>query len=272
MPNADKEGPSVKTSFIISLFLKLKSFFQTKKSKNLKSDIATEVDIIDNIGSFSEKTLEDIMVPRSDIVSVDINSSLEELSKSIVAHAHTRTLVYQENLDNIIGFVHIKDLFTVLAESKKFDLKKLVRKHIVAPHSMKLVDLLTQMQRSCTHIAVIVDEYGGTDGIVTIEDIIEEIVGNIHDEHDIGEDEDYKIVRPGLIIASARMEIEDLEDILGIAIAAEDDEFDTIGGFIMAKSGSVLDKGEKIHITDDILIEILEATPRAIKQVKITYK
>jgi CBS domain containing-hemolysin-like protein len=279
MLKAEKERPKVKTGFISNLYSKFKSHFKLKKSEKSNSrtehsdrfETATEGKIINNLGSFSEKTIEDIMIPRSDIISVDVSCTLEELSKSIVEHAHTRTLVYQEHLDNILGFVHIKDLFAIIVESKKFSLRKLVRKHIVAPHSMKLTDLLTQMQRSCTHIAVVVDEYGGTDGIVTIEDIIEEIVGNINDEHDIGEDEDYKIIKPGLIIASARMEIEELENILGINIAAEDDEFDTIGGFIMAKSGSVLEKGKKIQITDDVLVEILDSTPRAIKQVKITY-
>lgn len=282
MPKSDKEGPSVKTSFLSNLSSKLKSFcFFGKNSKSkycathCDNHIETpaEGEIINNLGSFSEKNLEDVMIPRSDIVAVDVSISLEELSKSIVEHAHTRTLVYQEHLDHILGFVHIKDLFEVIAESKKFNLKKLARKHIVAPHSMKLTDLLTEMQKTRTHIAVVVDEYGGTDGIVTIEDIIEEIVGNINDEHDdIGDDEDYKIVKPGLIIASARMDIEDLEKILKIKISEEDDEFDTIGGYIMAKSGSVLEKGEKFHINDDVLVEILEATPRAIKQVRITYK
>jgi CBS domain containing-hemolysin-like protein len=280
MLKSNKEGPSVKISFFSNLSSKLKSFplFKNTRSKCCAAhcdnhiETAAEGKIINNLGSFSEKNLEDVMIPRSDIVAVDVSISLEELSKSIVEHAHTRTLVYQEHLDHILGFVHIKDLFEVIAEAKKFSLKKLIRKHIIAPHSMKLTDLLTEMQKTRTHIAVVVDEYGGTDGIVTIEDIIEEIVGNINDEHDIGEDEDYKIIKPGLIIASARMEIEDLEKILNITIAEEDDEFETIGGFIMAKSGSVLEKGEKFHITDDVLVEILEATPRAIKQVRITYK
>jgi magnesium and cobalt transporter len=156
-------------------------------------------------------------------------------------------------------------------ESKKFNLKRLLRKHIVAPHSMKLIDLLTQMQRSRTHIAIVVDEYGGTDGLVTIEDIIEEIVGNIDDEHDIGIDEDYRILKPGLIITSARVEIQELENVLGTQLSSVDDEFDTIGGLIMVKSGSVPEKGEVIHITEDIIAEILEATPRTIKQIKITY-
>jgi magnesium and cobalt transporter len=280
MPNAsDKEDPTEGNESKSSIFTKLKSLWRKeipkqedlKLEKNDNYELPTEGSILNNIGSFSEKTLENIMIPRSDIISVGVDTSLEELSALIVKHAHTRTLVYQERLDNIIGFIHIKDLFEVIVELKKFNLKKLLRKHIVAPHSMKLIDLLTQMQKSCTHIAIIVDEYGGTDGLVTIEDIIEEIVGNIDDEHDIGIDEDYRILKPGLIITSARVEIEELERVLGTKLTCSEDEFDTIGGFIMAKSGSIPEKGEIIHITEDIIAEILEATPRTIKQIKITY-
>ncbi|MDP4708692.1 MAG: hemolysin family protein [Rickettsiaceae bacterium] len=277
--DSDKEDPMVGNKTKSTVFSKLKSLWRKDplKQENLKSEqsdiseLPTEGEILNNLGSFSEKTLDNIMIPRSDIISVGVDTSLEELSALIVKHAHTRTLVYQERLDDIIGFIHIKDLFEVIVESKKFNLKRLLRKHIVAPHSMKLIDLLTQMQRSRTHIAIVVDEYGGTDGLVTIEDIIEEIVGNIDDEHDIGIDEDYRILKPGLIVTSARVEIQELENVLGIQLSGEDDEFDTIGGFIMAKSGSVPEKGEVIHITEDIIAEILEATPRTIKQIKLTY-
>ena len=232
----------------------------------------SEDEMVNNIDNFYEKTVEDIMVPRSDIISVSNDTTLEELSDLIIKHSHTRTLVYRESLDNIIGFVHIKDLFEVIAHSKKFVLKKLMRKHIVSPHSMKLIDLLTRMQARRTHIAVIVDEYGGTDGIVTIEDIMEEIVGKIEDEHDIDEETDsYKILRPGLLVASARVEIEELENIIGIKLKTEHDEFDTIGGLVMAKVGSVPEKGEVIDLDSGVIVEIIESTPRTIKQMKITY-
>ncbi|CAN0602244.1 unnamed protein product [Ectocarpus sp. 12 AP-2014] len=137
---------------------------------------------------------------------------------------------------------------------------------------MKLIDLLTRMKERRTHIAVIVDEYGGTDGIVTIEDIMEEIVGKIEDEHDIDEEIDsYKILRSGLLVASARVEIEELENIIGIKLKTEHDEFDTIGGLVMAKVGSVPEKGEVIDLDDGVIVEIIESTPRTIKQMKITY-
>jgi CBS domain containing-hemolysin-like protein len=228
--------------------------------------------IISNIKSFAEKTVEEVMIPRSDVVSISIDASLEELCKSIIEHGHTRTLIFNEKLDNIVGFIHIKDLFEIIASSKKFHMRSLIRKHIVSPHSMKLIDLLAQMQINRTHIAVVVDEYGGTDGLVTIEDIMEEIVGKIEDEHDVeGEEDDFRIIRPGLLITNARVEIERIESAIGIKLKGEEDEIDTIGGLVMAISGSVPERGEVIVISNDLIAEIIESTPRTIKQMKLTY-
>lgn len=289
LKSSDKEGPTgsgkykIKKSLIgFKTFLKQHLFKRGRDKNSLKTEGSdsisvplihnTEDEIVNNLDNFYEKTVEDIMVPRSDIISASYDITLEELSDLIIKHSHTRTLIYRESLDNIIGFVHIKDLFEVIAHSKKFVLKKIMRKHIVSAHSMKLIDLLTRMQAKKTHIAVVVDEYGGTDGIVTIEDIIEEIVGKIEDEHDIEEETDsYKILRPGLLIASARVEIEELENIIGIKLKTEQDEFDTIGGLVMAKVGSVPEKGDVIDLENGVIVEIIESTPRTIKQMKITY-
>ncbi len=278
---SDKEDPNSpsKLNIFTSIFLKLRSLWQKQKfnktqlrsAQNNSSQLASEEQIIDNICSFSEKTLEDILIPRSDIVSVSVDSNIEEINNIIVKYAHTRILVYKENLDNIIGFIHIKDLFKVIVNSEQFNLKKIIRKHIVSTHSMKLMDLLAQMQRTRTHIAIIVDEYGGTDGLVTIEDIIEEIVGNINDEHDIDVNDNYKIVKDGLVITSARVEIDRLEEGIGVKLPRLNDEFDTIGGLLIAISGSMPKIGNIIHVSDNIVAEILDATPRTIKQVKITY-
>ena len=289
MPKAsDKEVPTgsgkskIKSLMGLKTFLKYYLFKRGKDKKQLLTEAIepsptslihdSEDEIVNNIDSFSEKAVEDVMVPRSDIISVSHDATLEELSDLIVKHSHTRTLIYKERLDNIIGFIHIKDLFEVIANSKKFILKTLIRKHIISPHSMKLIDLLAQMQVNRTHIAVVVDEYGGTDGIVTIEDIMEEIVGRIDDEHDIDEDIDsYKILRPGLLVASARVEIEELENVIGVTLKSEHDEFDTIGGLVMAKVGNVPEKGDVIDLDDGVIVEIIESTPRTIKQMKITY-
>ncbi len=279
-PSPRKDSPNKKTSKIRNFFTKIfvKKNKQSASANSGKDNysfgpqLITGSEIISNIKDFSEKTVEDVMIPRSDIASISIDSKLEDVCKAILEHGHTRTLIYKGGLDNIAGFIHIKDLFAVIAGSKKVSLKKLIRKHIISPHSMKLIDLLAQMQINRTHIAVVVDEYGGTDGLVTIEDIIEEIVGRIDDEHDIEADEDsYKIIRPGFIITSARVEIEDLENAIGTKLRHEDEEIDTIGGLVMAISGCVPEKGEIIIINENVVAEIIEATPRTIKQIKITY-
>ncbi len=261
--------------FFKKLFLKDKALLKKKSNEThlvtVESKLDVKGEIISNIDKFIDKTVEDVMIPRADIISISIDATLEELSKIIIEHSVARTLVYKERLDNIVGFVHIKDLFEIVAKSKNFNLTRVLRNHIISPHSMKLVDLLAQMRMNRIHIAVVVDEYGGTDGLVTTEDIIEEIVGRIDDEHDIGLDEDYKIVKPGLIVTNARVEIEELENVLGTKLKTTDDEFDTIGGLVMAKSGSVPEKGEVIDITNNVIAEILESTPRTIKQIKLIY-
>jgi len=145
-----------------------------------------------------------------------------------------------------------------------------MRKHIVSPHSMTLIDLLKQMQIHRTHIAVVVDEYGGTDGIVTIEDVIEAIIGRINDEHDESlEAENIEIIKPGLMIVNARMEIEELEKVLDVTLRKEEGEFDTIGGLVLVTIGTVPEKGEVIALTEEVTVEILDSTPRAIKQLKV---
>jgi len=245
--------------------------YTNQKESNNASYIQQDV-ITKNFESFAEKTVEDVMIPRSDIISVSYDISLEDLSKTIIKYGHTRTLVYKDNLDNVIGFLHIKDLFEIIAKSKKYSLKKLMRQHIVSPHSMTLIELLKQMQINRTHIAIVVDEYGGTDGIVTIEDVIESIVGKIDDEHDANLDLDtFKILKPGLIVANARMEVEELEKLLNVKLREDDDEFDTIGGLVLAKVGTVPEKGDVITITEEVTIEIIDSTPRTIKQLKIIY-
>ena len=234
-----------------------------------KFDIS-EDQIMSSFNKFVAKTAQDVMIPRSDIVAIKDDVTIDDLNKFIIKHGHTRTLIYKGNLDNIIGFVHIKDLFKIVVESKKYALKKLMRKHIISPQSMKLLDLLAQMKIHRTHIAVVVDEYGGTDGVVTIEDIVEEIVGPIDDEHDEAVVlESYKIIKPGLVIVSARVEIEELENVLSVKLRDDNDEFDTIGGLVMAKAGNVPEKGAVISINEDITIEILDSTPKTLKQLKI---
>ena len=161
----------------------------------------------------------------------------------------------------------------MLAQNKHFQLKKIIRKPIISAPSMKLTDLLITMQRQRTHISIIVDEYGGTDGIVTIEDIMEEIVGRIDDEHDDKLESDaYQILDSSTVLSSSRVEVEDLERILGVKLKDDKDEFDTIGGLVLAKVGNVPSPGTKIEISHQVELEVIDANARTLKQVKLTLK
>lgn len=259
------------------LIKKLKSIFARKKIQQAplqieNSGIGEENILATNINHFEEKTVEDVMVPRSDISSVNVNISLEELQKVILENGHTRTIIFNENLDDIVGFVHIKDLFEVIANKKKFNLRSIIRKVLTCPHSMKLNELLKKMQHSRTHISIVIDEYGGTDGLITIENIIEELVGEIDDEHDeTASESQYKVERAGVIVTNSRVEIEVIEELIGFKITNEDDENDTIGGLVMSISGNVPAKGEKITLCDGVEAEIIDSTLRVIKKLKITY-
>ncbi len=252
------------------------SFEQTIDRIKIAAQVMSEEEknIFRNFLLFGHKTVAKVMIPRSDIGTVSLDSSAEELSKIILENGHTRTLVYEDTLDNIIGFVHIKDLFNSFVLKKEFNLKKLVRKHIIAAPSMKLVDLLAEMRKRRTHIAVILDEYGGTDGMVTIEDVMEEIVGQIEDEHDAEDKviEHYKIVNPHTILCNARVDIEEIEKILKIKLKKQDDYFETVGGLVLARAGHVPKSGATILIEDNVFAKIVEANSRTIKTIKLYIK
>lgn len=267
------------------LFSPIKSLFSNKVPddffsviKRLKTNsqkmTLDEHNILANLLKLKGKTIEDIMVPRSDIAAIKLTTNIEELNESIkVKIPHTRTLIYDGTLDNIVGFIHIKDLFKALVTKQNFRLKKLIRKHIIAAPSMKLLDLLAKMRREKTHIAIVIDEYGGTDGLVTIEDVMEALVGRIDDEHDQkSEYDNYKVINNSTIISNARVEVEVLEEIIGEKLKDDDDEFDTIGGLVLTKMGNVPAVGTKINVSENIEIEVTDANPRSLKQVKIMLK
>lgn len=243
--------------------------------RKLKSDSSKmpieEKSIFLNLLKFSQVTVEDVMIPRSDIKALKLSTSVVSLSQMLNNTVpHTRMLVYNETLDDIIGFVHIKDLFKLLITGEQLEWNKIIRKPIISAPSMKLIDLLVKMRRDRVQISVVVDEYGGTDGIITIEDIMEAIVGRIDDEHDEQSDNDgFKLVNKNTILSNARVKVEDLELALGVTLKTEDDEFDTIGGLVLAKIGHVPSVGAKINIANQVELEVIDANPRLLKQVRL---
>lgn len=247
-------------------------FYQTIKQLKISSKTMSveEKDLLHNFLSFSNKTVSDVMIPRSSICALDDSLSTEEIYNFIDKHAHTRTFVYTGTLDNIKGFIHIKDLFALLITKQPFVLKKLLRKPLIVAPSMKLIDLLAEMQRARTHTAIVIDEYGGTDGMVTIEDIMEEIVGRIEDEHDQEDEFKYKALKDNTLLVNARIEVEEIEELLGIKLKNSEDEFDTVGGMVLSVVGHMPSIGDVISLSERITAEIVETTPRSIKLVKLT--
>jgi len=233
-------------------------------------------------------TIEDVMVPRADIIAVDDTISVADLMGVFRQAEHSRVPVYHETLDDPRGMVHIRDLMSwITSEAEackegslnlgKVDLGRniasinILREILYVPGSMSVLDLLLKMQTTRLHLALVVDEYGGTDGLVSIEDLVEEVVGDIADEHDV-EDEPLIKSDPRLgLVADARTPISDLEKHLGLELASEEqeEEVDTLGGLVFAIAGRIPARGELVQHPGGIEFEVLDADPRRIKKLRI---
>ncbi len=242
-----------------------------------ESDLSNEEHhMIRNLLGFRDVRVEDVMVPRADITAVEDNIGFDELLEQFVECAHSRIPVYNEMLDNPVGMVHIKDILPFSRTgASEFELKSVIRNVLFAPPSMPALELLLRMQATHTHMALVIDEYGGTDGLLTIEDLVEEIVGEIEDEHDDGLDDPVIVQNSsGKWHADARLEVEELEKALSITLADTDFvDVDTIGGLAFTIAGRIPQRGEILHchLADKRLLEMLvrEADPRRIKMLEI---
>ncbi len=231
-----------------------------------------EQQMLKKVLNFGVLQVSDIMTLRADIKAVEYNCSLEELKSHLVQYYHTRVPVYNDTLDNIKGFVHIKDLIPVLSGTSPFNMALVLRDILFVPPSMKIADLLVKMRAAGVHIAIVIDEYGGTDGLVTLEDIFEEIVGEIQDEHDEDEVEASLYWNAkGYADVDARVRVERLEKELQLPLETEEDDpadYDTLGGLILHRLGHVPVNGETIPY-GKASFEILSADSRTIKKVRI---
>jgi magnesium and cobalt transporter len=229
--------------------------------------------LLKNMIHFGELTVCDIMIPRTQIMGIEIGTSLMDLKRHIVEIGHTRIPVYDDSLDKIEGFIHVKDLFPLTVESRSFDMKKVMREILFVPPSMRIVDLLLRMRVSGCHIAIVVDEYGGTDGLVTMEDLFEELVGEIQDEHDEDAEElMLEWVGDQALEVDARVPILQLEEALGEPIVDPllERDYDTVGGLVFFALGRVPVKGEVLHLSSRFKIEIIAADLRRIRRVRVT--
>ncbi|MEX6724764.1 hemolysin family protein [Parapedomonas caeni] len=235
---------------------------------------AVERTMLRNLLSYGELRVDDVTVPRTDIVAFDASGSFEELARLFAEAGHSRLPVYRESLDAVIGMVHVKDVYQHLVRPDPKGpprIDKLLRSVLFVPPSMRVLDLLARMRASRTHMAIVVDEYGGTDGLATIEDLVEQIIGEIEDEHDEAEASLLKRLPNGLYDADARLPLTELEAELKSDFLSEDDdsEVDTVGGLIFMLAGRVPVIGESIDHPSGFRFEILDGEPRRVTRVRV---
>lgn len=303
-------GPSPKPDSLLS---RLKGLFSPERDATLRQSLEGVIASHDaqnpadmmraeaksmtlNLIKFADLRIDDVMVPRADIVAIESSATIKELLERFIDANHSRMPVYRETLDDLSGMIHIKDLVRWLAQKGVKTRRKkgakdtvlaglslsvtdlatevsalgIAREVLFVPPSMPAADLLIKMQSTHIHIAIVVDEYGGTDGLVSIEDLVEQIVGDISDEHD--SDEELIVSNgDGTFTASARADLQELEQLLGVDFLPEerDEETDTLGGLIFSMFGRVPVRGELLRHNSGIEFEVLDADPRRVKRVKI---
>lgn len=221
-----------------------------------------------NLLHFGEMRVDDVAVPRSDIIAIIETASFTELVALLAEAGHSRLPVYRDTLDQIVGMIHVKDVFAVLAEGRPPPpLTDLMRQPRYVPQSMGVLDLLAEMRATRTHLAIVIDEYSGTEGLVTIEDLVEEIVGEIEDEHDDEPEALWVRRADGSWDVDARAELDDVGEMIAPALAMTDDDVDTIGGLAAVLSGHVPEVGEIIDHPSGWRLEVLAADLRRVNRL-----
>ncbi|MEX2642645.1 MAG: hemolysin family protein [Acetobacterales bacterium] len=229
-----------------------------------------ERQLLSNILKQREMTVEDVMVPRADIVAVEETATLNEIVELMSRRAHSRLPVYRGTLDDVIGMIHIKDVLAA-GGPERFRLRDILRKPLFVAPSMPILDLLLEMRMERMHMALVVDEHGGIDGLLTIEDVVEEIVGDIHDEHDTVEAPMLTRRADGNLDADARAPLEEVGEMIGPFLTEEDGEedIDTLGGLVFRTAGRVPSRGECIAHPSGLEFEVVSADPRRIRRLLV---
>ncbi|MEO1238200.1 MAG: hemolysin family protein [Pseudomonadota bacterium] len=230
--------------------------------------------ITPGLSNLRRMRVEDVMIPKVEIVAVPVTSTQSELVDVFRASGLTRLPVYDETLDSPMGMVHLKDLALqhgFNGAGERYNLRKMLRPLLYAPPSMPIGVLLQKMQSDRRHMALVIDEYGGVDGLVTIEDLIEQVVGEIEDEHDIAEGQYWTVEGPGCYLAQAKTPLDEFEAEIGTKLATpgDEEEIDTLGGLVAMLAGRVPARGEVIKHADGPDFEVVDADPRRIKRLRV---
>ena len=229
-----------------------------------------ERQMLRNLLHFGESTVADIAVPRGDIVAVPSTIAFEALVAAFIEAQHSRLPVYEESLDQVVGMVHVKDVFTVqmTGAAPPADIATLLRKPLYVPESMGVLDLLARMRAERVHLAIVVDEFGGTEGLVTIEDVVEEIVGEIEDEHDEAEEAMLVPVEDGIWDADARAELDEVAATIDARLATDED-VDTLGGLATVLAGHVPQQGEILEHPSGWRLEVTDSDSRRVTRLRL---
>lgn len=232
--------------------------------------------LLANVERLGAMRVSDAMVPRADIVAIEVGATLDDAVEAFSSEGHSRLPVYQETLDDALGFIHVKDVFMASAKmngsaADNFSARRYLRRFLTVPPSMPCISLLEKMQAERLHLAVVIDEFGGVDGLVTIEDLLELIVGDIEDEHDTEDDADWTRLPDGSYRADARSVLEDFEQQVGIHLGDEDrfEDVETLGGLVFLLCNRVPARGEVIQHPHGHEFEVLDADPRRVKVLRI---
>ncbi|MGQ3101727.1 MAG: hemolysin family protein [Sphingopyxis solisilvae] len=242
-----------------------------RRGSNIVGDMSPiERKMLRNLLHFGEQTVDDVAVPRADIIAIPESTAFADIVAAFAEAGHSRLPVYRENLDEVVGMIHVKDVFAVLAEGRPPPpLIDLIRQPLYVPQSMGVLDLLAEMRAKRTHLAIVIDEYSGTEGLLTIEDLVEEIVGEIEDEHD---DEPTALFAPGddgCWNADARAELDDVGEAIDPRLADIDEDVDTLGGLAAVLAGHVPEVGEILLHPSGWRIEVTEADERRVHRVRL---
>ena len=244
---------------------------EAEESRPVAGDLTPpERQMLRNLLHFGEQTAGDICVTRGDIMAVPSNITFDDLVRAFADAGHSRLPVYGESLDEVVGMVHIKDVFLANGDpSRDATIDALMRTPLFVPESMGVIELLARMRSERTHLAIVVDEFGGTEGLVTIEDVVEEIVGDIEDEHDEAEVGLLTLLEDGVWEADARIELEELAATVDRRLTWEEDEVDTLGGLLFLLAGHIPAQGECVTHPSGWKLEAVESDPRRILRVRL---
>jgi CBS domain containing-hemolysin-like protein len=245
---------------------------EAEESRPVAGDLSpTERQMMRNLLHFGEQTAGDIAVTRGDIIAVPSGISFDALVNAFAEAGHSRLPVYGESLDEVVGMVHIKDVFVALVkEGSDRSIAGLMREPLFVPESMSVLELLARMRNDRIHLAIVVDEFGGTEGLVTIEDVVEEIVGDIEDEHDeLAREGLLTMLEDGLWEADARIELDELAEAVDARLSSTEDEVDTLGGLVFLLAGRIPARGEWVTHPSGWKLEAVDADPRRILKVRL---